>query len=89
MALLDDYIGKRVIVFAINYFWWGVVNKADDEFIELGDCWIVYNTGLHEKPQWSLAEKLVDKALISRLAIEMITTRFKIVDEKNPAKKRR
>ena len=66
----DKYIGKRPTIYAMNYIYTGEVVRVEGGSIILDNAMIVYNTGSHESPDWSDAEKMPNGWSVTIQSIE-------------------
>jgi hypothetical protein len=55
---LDALLGKKVILMCMNYFYAGVLEGVNSDFVKLSDPKIVYETGDWSSKQWKTAQSI-------------------------------
>jgi hypothetical protein len=57
-AGIESMLGEKVLIMALNYNYAGKLTGVNDEFIELENASIVYETGKWDADSWADAQKL-------------------------------
>lgn len=55
---LDSLLGKKVILFCMNYFYYGTLGGVNEKCVLLYGAHIVYETGPFDQKKWQDAQKL-------------------------------
>ncbi len=55
---LEEYLGKKVILFCMNYFYAGTLVGVNEKTVLLNDGGIVYDTGDFSANKWQDFQKL-------------------------------
>jgi hypothetical protein len=64
---LQALLGEKVILLCMNYFYAGVLEGVNDDFVKLSDPKIVYETGKWSDANWKDAQGLGVDALYVRI----------------------
>ena len=67
---LESYLGKRITLFCMNYFYTGDLIGVNDSFVELENHAIVYETGEFSNADWQDAQELPHNWCVQIAAIE-------------------
>lgn len=63
-------MGKKVLLFCLNYIYTGTLNGVNDKCVLLDDAQIVYETGAFDKKSFTDAQLLPFPLYVSTAAIE-------------------
>ena len=64
---LEALLGKKVILMCMNYFYSGVLEGVNSDFVKLSDPQIVYETGDWGNKQWKNAQSMCMNELYVRV----------------------
>ena len=64
---LEALLGKKVILMCMNYFYAGVLEGVNSDFVKLSDPQIVYETGDWANKQWGNAQSMYVNELYVRV----------------------
>lgn len=67
---LVSLLGKRVLLFCLNYIYVGTLTGVNNTFVKLAEASIVYETGAFDKATFTDAQKLAFPLYIQTEAIE-------------------
>ena len=67
---LVSFLGERVTLFCLNYFYTGVLAGVNVTDVLLTDAAIIYETGPFTDPAWRDAQKLPHPIYVRTAAIE-------------------
>ena len=75
---LEALLGKKVILYCMNYFYAGTLTGVNEKDVILTDAHIVYDTGAHDAAKFSDAQKIASEWRIRTGAIESygVTTKL-------------
>lgn len=68
--MLDKYMNAKITVFCTTYIYTGTLIKFTDNFLELVDASIVFETGAFDEPEWKDAQKLPNVWVIAMSSVE-------------------
>ncbi len=66
----EQFFGKKITLFCLNYIYTGVVSAVDDFEVELTDAKIVYETGELASGCWKDAQSLPSPWYVRLYSIE-------------------
>lgn len=55
---LVSLLGKKVVLFCMNYFYYGTLEGVNEKYVLLDGAHIVYETGPFDQKKWQDAQKL-------------------------------
>ena len=67
---LIKLMGERVTFFCLNYIYTGKLTGVNDQFVQLTDAAIVYETGTLTDREWKDAQKLPGPVYIMLATVE-------------------
>jgi len=67
---LEGLLGEKVVLFCMNYFYAGVLEGVNKEYVKLTDAGIVYDTGAWSDKDWSDFQKVGFDLYVQKSAIE-------------------
>ena len=71
---LISFLGKRVTLFCLNYFYTGTLVGVNDEYVKLEDPSIVYETGPFGSGGWKDAQPLPTPHFVMKGLVESFGT---------------